>query len=260
MAETQFRYDDAAAYERYMVPWSRSAGEVFFDWLAPAPGQRWIDVGCGNGALTELLIERCAPAEVQGVDPSEAQIAFARQRPAARKAEFRQGDAMKLPFPEDRFDAALMALVIFFVPEPAQGVAEMVRVVRPGGTVAAYAWDMLGGGFPYHPIQAEMPAMGLKPLMPPRADASRMEALRTLWMEAGLDGVETREVTAQRTYADFEEFWTIGLTATTIRATVATMAPDQIEALKQRVRARLGNTAGRITLSARANAVKGRVP
>jgi ubiquinone/menaquinone biosynthesis C-methylase UbiE len=109
---------------------------------------RWIDVGCGNGAFTELLVERCAPAEVVGIDPSEAQLAYARTRPAARMAEFRRGNAMALPFSADRFNAAVMALVIFFVPDPAKGVAEMVRVVGPGGTVAAYVWDIVGSGFP----------------------------------------------------------------------------------------------------------------
>jgi ubiquinone/menaquinone biosynthesis C-methylase UbiE len=158
MVDHQIRYDDGAAYERYMGRWSRMAGEIFFSWLAPLPSLRWIDIGCGNGAVTELLVERCAPAEVQGIDPSEAQLAFARARSALRMAEFRQGDAMALPFSDDRFDAAIMALVIFFVPDPAKGVAEMVRVVCPGGTVAIYAWDMLGGGFPMEPIQAEMRA------------------------------------------------------------------------------------------------------
>src|SRR5213592_4288965 len=105
-----------------MGVWSRLAGEVFLEWLAPERALRWIDIGCGSGAFTELLIERCAPAEVQGIDPSEGQLAFARTRPAARLAQFRQGDAMALPFPGGRFDAAIMALVIFFVPEPAKGV------------------------------------------------------------------------------------------------------------------------------------------
>src|SRR5258707_2318188 len=146
MAELQIRFDDGAAYERMMGTWSRLAGEIFLDWLAPLAGLRWIDVGCGNGAFTELIVERCAPAEVQGIDPSEGQLAFARARPAARMAEFREGDAMALPFPEDRFDAAVMALVIFFVPEPAKGVAEMGRGVRQGGTVACYVCDILGGG------------------------------------------------------------------------------------------------------------------
>ena len=150
MAEQQIRFDDGAAYERMMGIWSRFAGDIFLDWLAPRPGLRWIDIGCGNGAFTELLVERCAPAEVQGIDPSEGQLAFARTRPAARVAEFRQGDAMALPFSDGRFDAAVMALVIFFVPDPPKGVAEMARVVCPGGTVATYAWDMLGGGKKRH--------------------------------------------------------------------------------------------------------------
>src|SRR5947208_7260976 len=120
MAEQQIRFEDGAAYERMMGVWSRIAGGVFLDWLAPRPGLRWADIGCGSGAFSELLVERCAPAEVQGVDPSEAQLAFARTRPAARLAQFRQGNAMALPFPADSFDAAVMALVIFFVPEPAK--------------------------------------------------------------------------------------------------------------------------------------------
>src|SRR5260370_793074 len=99
VVEHQIRYDDGAGYERYMGSWSRLAGEVFLDWLAPRPGLRWIDIGCGNGAFTELLVQRCAPAEIRGIDPSEAQLAFARARPAARGAAFHQGDAMALPFP-----------------------------------------------------------------------------------------------------------------------------------------------------------------
>jgi ubiquinone/menaquinone biosynthesis C-methylase UbiE len=145
MVEYRIRFDDGAAYERRMGHWSPLAGDIFLDWLAPRSGLRWIDIGCGNGAFTELLVERCAPAEVHAIDPSEGQLAFARTRAATRVAEFRKGDAMALPFSEDRFDAAVMALVIFFVPDPAKSVAEMARVVCRGGTIAAYAWDVLGG-------------------------------------------------------------------------------------------------------------------
>ncbi|HET6926829.1 MAG TPA: methyltransferase domain-containing protein [Hyphomicrobiaceae bacterium] len=186
---------------------SRFAGEIFLAWLSPPSGLRWIDIGCGNGAVTELLVERCNPVEVQGVDPSEGQFAFARTRPAARVAEFRQGDAMALPFSADRFDAAVMALVLVFVPDPVQGVAEMVRVVGQGGIIATYIWDMEGGGFPLDPILAEMRAIGLAPPRPPRLDASRMEVLRDLWTAAGLEAVETRDIAVTRTFADFDAFW-----------------------------------------------------
>src|SRR3954462_10476225 len=169
-----------------MGKWSQLAGERFLDWLAPAAGLRWLDVGCGNGAFTEMLVERCAPLSVDGIDPCEAQLAYARTRPAARVAPFRQGGAMALPFADDTFDAAVMPLVIFFVPEPAKGVAEMVRVVRNGGTVAAYAWDMSGGGFPFEPIRIGLRDFGFTPLSPPSVDASRMDALRDLWTTAGL--------------------------------------------------------------------------
>jgi ubiquinone/menaquinone biosynthesis C-methylase UbiE len=148
MTEQQIRYEDGAAYERQMGAWSRLAGDIFLDWLQPPSGLRWIDVGCGNGAFTQLLIERCAPAEVQGIDPSEGQLAFARTRLAGRPAQVRQGDAMALPFAAASFDAAVMALALGFIPDPARGVAEMVRVVKPGSLVATYAWDMPGGGFP----------------------------------------------------------------------------------------------------------------
>jgi ubiquinone/menaquinone biosynthesis C-methylase UbiE len=83
MAEPQIRFDDGLSYERYMGDWSRRAGNIFLDWLSAPPGLKWIDVGCGNGAFTELIVERCAPIEVQGIDPSEGQLAFAQKRPAA---------------------------------------------------------------------------------------------------------------------------------------------------------------------------------
>jgi SAM-dependent methyltransferase len=260
MAETQIRFTDGAAYERMMGAWSRLTGDIFLDWLAPDPGLRWVDIGCGSGAFSELLVGRCAPAEVQGVDPSEAQLAFARTRPAARLAQFRQGDAMALPFPDDRFDAAVMALVIFFVPDPAKGVAEMARVVAPGGTVATYAWDMMGGGVPTEPIFAEMRAMGISPLLPPNPGASRIAALRELWSGAGLDAVETREIAVLRSFADFDEFWMTNLMSGSVGPIVADMTPGDAERLKARVQASLpADAAGRITYPARANAVKGRV-
>jgi ubiquinone/menaquinone biosynthesis C-methylase UbiE len=260
MAEPQIRFDDGAGYERMMGTWSRFAGEIFLDWLAPRPGLRWLDVGCGNGAFTQLLVDRGAPASVQGIDPSEGQLAFARTRPAASLAEFRQGDAMALPYPDGSFDVAVMALVIFFVPDPPKGVAEMARVVRPGGMVASYAWDILGGGFPVEPIHAEMRAMGITPLRPPSAEASRMETLRDLWTKAGLTAIETREITVQRTFADFDDMWTTSMLGSSMRPTIAKIPAADVDVLKARVRAKLtADATGRITCSARANAIKGRV-
>jgi SAM-dependent methyltransferase len=207
-------------------------------------------------------MKRCTPTETQGIDPSEAQLSFARTRPGVQGATFLQGDAMALPFDADRFDTAVMALVIFFVPEPAKGVAEMVRVVRPGGAVAAYAWDMLGGGFPFHPIQGELRAMGLTPQLPPSADASRIDVMRQLWSGAGLDAIETREIMVQRSFTDFEDFWTSSTNTTgAMRATLAGMKAGEVEQLKDRVRARLSASAtGPVAYPARANAIKGRVP
>src|SRR5258708_2438710 len=125
MAENQIRFDDGAAYERFMGVWSRSVGEIFLDWLHLARGLAWLDVGSGNGAFTELLVERAAPSRILGVDPSEAQLEFARGRHTTGIAEFVKGDAMALPAADQSFDAAVMALVIFFVPDPTKGVAEM---------------------------------------------------------------------------------------------------------------------------------------
>ncbi len=256
----QIRFDDGAAYERYMGKWSRLAGETFLEWLAPEPGLRWLDVGCGNGAFTELLVERCAPASVDGIDPSDAQLAHARSRLGSAAVRFHHGDAMALPFPDDTFDAAVMPLVIFFVPDPATGVAEMARVAGLGGTVAAYAWDMPGGGFPYQALQAEMREMKLVVPAPPSPDASALDAMSGLWTRAGLDAVRTREITVERTFADFDDYWATIRGAPSAGSTLAAMAPEHLAVLKARVRARLpADAAGRITYSARANAVKGRV-
>ena len=261
MKNDSIHFNDGAAYEKYMGKWSRLAGETFLDWLDPEPGMRWLDVGCGNGAFTEMISERCAPASVDGIDPSEEQLAFARARPALRLARFRKGDAMAQPFPEDSFDAAVMPLVIFFVPEPAQGISEMARVVRPGGLVTAYAWDMIGGGFPFGALQAEMRGMGIAVPAAPSPGASRLEAMRELWTDAGLDGIETREIAVQRTFADFDDYWSTILGGASVGPKLAAMAAEDIAILKTRMRAHLpADAAGRITYGARANAVKGRVP
>ena len=256
----QIRFHDGAAYERYMGKWSQLVGATFLDWLAPKPGLRWLDVGCGNGAFTELFVERCAPVSVHGIDPSEEQLAHARTRPALRAAQLLHGDAMAQPFPDDAFDVAVMPLVIFFVPDPAKGVAEMVRVVCPGGMVAAYAWDMVAGGFPYELLRSEMRDLGISVPVPPSPEASQIDAMRDLWARASLDSVQTREITVQRTFADFDDYWRAIRGGPSIGAKLEAMAPANLALLKARVHARLSEDAsGRISCSARANAVNGRV-
>jgi SAM-dependent methyltransferase len=261
MPEQSIRFQDGGTYDRGMGPWSQLAGQFFLDWLAPPEGLRWLDVGCGTGAFTELLIDRCAPIETQGVDPSEAQLAVARVRPGARAAVFLPGDAMALQFDRGRFDAAVMALVVHFVPDPAKGVAEMVRVVRPGGVVAAYGWDLLGGGFPFDPVYTEIRAAGITPPLPPSPGAAGMETLRDLWTGARLQSLETREIVVERTFADFEDYWATSTITWSVRLPLDAMTPDVRAQLKERVRARLSaDSMGRVTYRARANAIKGRVP
>src|SRR5436190_21340150 len=133
-------FTDGKAYERLMGRWSRLAGAAFLDWLNVPKAMRWLDAGCGNGAFTEEIIARCAPAGVTAIDPSEEQLAYARSRPGTKTAEFRAGDAQNLPFGDDSFDVGIMALVISFLPEPDKAATELTRVVRPGGWAATYMW------------------------------------------------------------------------------------------------------------------------
>jgi ubiquinone/menaquinone biosynthesis C-methylase UbiE len=261
VTEAKIRFSDGSAYDRMMGHWSRLVGEQFLDWLALKPGLVCIDVGCGNGAFTELLVARCAPRRVHGVDPSAQQVTFARGRHKAGVAEFQEGDAMALPFSAQSFDTALMALVIFYLSKPEKGVAEMARVTRPGGVVAAYAWDFAGGGSPTAMFQAEFRAIGIELLRPPSTDASRLDSLRALWQSAGFDAVETREITVQRSFVDFEDYWTITTAGETVAPPLAKMPGVEVDRLKARLRAKFTPDAGgRVTASARANAVKGRLP
>src|SRR6185436_574205 len=196
MTDATIRFDDGASYELMMGRWSVLVGERFIDWIGVPNGARWLDIGCGNGAFTELLVERCMPSDVQAFDPSAAQLTYARNRlPAGAPVTWIEGDAMRLPVADAAGDAAVMALVLFFVPEPAVAVAEMCRAVRPGGVVAAYHWDVHGGGFPLADIAAEMLELGVPPRVPPSVDASTIDASTALWQHAGLQQVRTCQIT-----------------------------------------------------------------
>jgi len=261
MNKEPIRFTDGAAYDRFMGVWSRLAGQDFLDWIAPQPGLRWLDVGCGNGAFTQLIAEQSAPLSLVGIDPSDPQLAFARQHPLLRSVNFVNADAMALPFPNAAFDVAVMPLVIFFVPEPAKGVAEMARVVAPGGTVAAYAWDMEGGGFPYQIVNETLGAIGRSVPMPPSVDSSRLDVLGNLWTTASLNGIQSKAIEVKRTFADFDDLWNTVLGGPSAGQTLAAMNEEEVSRFRELLRSRLqpaGNSP--ITLSGRAHAIRGTVP
>jgi SAM-dependent methyltransferase len=255
-------FTDGKAYERLMGRWSQVVGAQFLDWVDPPRGLNWIDVGCGNGAFTEVLIARAAPAAVTGIDPSEGQIDYARTRPGAKLAQFRVGDAQALPFADNSFDAASMALVITFLSDPGKAAREMSRVVKPGGLVAAYMWDFAGGGFPIRPLGAAMKSVGLTEPARPNVEASRRENMEAFWRQAGLQAVETTVVRIRVAYADFDDFWASSTVPVgPAGKAVADMSPATREQVKARLREILPIAAdGSIAYEAFANAVKGRVP
>jgi ubiquinone/menaquinone biosynthesis C-methylase UbiE len=254
-------FTDGKAYERFMGRWSRRVGEKFLDWIDPPKNLRWIDVGCGNGAFTEVLISRCSPAAVAGVDPSDGQIAYATTRPGTKLAQFRVADAQSLPFADNSFDAAAMALVIAFIPDPVKAAKEMARVVNSGGWVATYMWDIPAGGMPTNPIYVALDSLGIKPPQPPSISYSAQDNMRAVWERAGLQSVETQVIRIPVEYSSFDDFWETANTAVgpTGKA-IHDMTPGMREKFKTRLREVLPVGAdGRARYEAFANAVKGRV-
>ncbi|MDB5641258.1 MAG: methyltransferase type 11 [Hyphomicrobiales bacterium] len=251
-------FNDGAAYERLMGRWSRKTGHLFLDWLDVPPGLDWLDVGCGNGAFTEEVIARCQPASIVGVDPSEAQLAFARSRGAA--ATYLQSDATHLPVADASVDVAVMALVISFVPDPPAAVREMKRCVRKGGVIGAYMWDFVGPARPGALISNTLEQMGVAPQFPPRIDAARQDMMREIWEAAGLTDVETRELRITTEFPSFQDFWESNtLPVGPLGTFVSKMDEAKREELKERVRAALPSGDGPVSLPAWANAVKGQV-
>jgi len=261
MSDATTLFTDGAAYERRMGRWSRAVGEAFLDWLAVTKGLRWLDVGCGNGAFTEVLVSRCAPAAVSAIDPSEGQLRYARTRPGAKLAEFRIGHAQALPFADGSFDAATMALVISFVPDPLKAAAEMTRVVKPGGWVAGYMWDMPGGGIPIEPMYRALKSIGIE-VSVPGIDVSRRDNMRAVWESAGLQSIDTRVIRIPVLYPSFDDFWqSYNVPEGPSGQAIRKMPSSEIERLKARLREELPAAAdGSISYEAFANAIKGRTP
>jgi len=257
-------FADGAAYERFMGRWSRKAGRIFLEWLGLPEGLRWMDAGCGTGALTESIREVCRPGEIVAMDPAPAQISYAQSHCASAGAQFMLGDARSIPFENGRFDAAVSALVLNFIPDRERAVTEMTRVVRPGGIVASYVWDFAGGsGVNQHLNRAIAALEGTKKIGAERYDDSTEEGgLRRLYEGSGLIQVETRPIEITLAFRDFDVYWESNTRAASPGGKyVQGLTDRKRQTLIERVKAILpfdGN--GKISYTARVNAVKGTVP
>ena len=262
MIETAVAFDDGAAYERYMGRGSLAVGAVFLDWLAPVKGARWLDVGCGTGVFTELLLDTCSPAAVVAVDPAATQIDYARKRLVAQRADFRVSDAQMLPFPDRSFDVVASALVINFISDRPRALAEMRRVGRPGGSVAGYVWDFAADRAPGWPLTLGLRRIGVEPPQVPGVKDSTIEGLQSLFEQAGLEEIAVQPIDVTVTFPNFDDYWH---SQTPIfrphGKVIATLTASDRVKLVEAVRAILPvGCDGSIACSARANAIKSRVP
>src|SRR5690606_28047654 len=130
-----------ASYEPYVGRWSRLVAQEFLGWLAVSSGSRWLDVGCGTGALTQSVLQQMNAAQVKGIDRADEFVGFAQAHVQDKRAHFEVGDAQALPVETGVYDAVVCGLVLNFVPQPDRMVEEMARAAKPGGIVAVYVWD-----------------------------------------------------------------------------------------------------------------------
>jgi SAM-dependent methyltransferase len=262
MVNSAITFDDGAAYERFMGRWSRAVGTVFLDWLAPPKDARWLDVGCGIGVFTELILDTCSPAAAIAVDPAAAQIDYARNQPVARRADFRVADAQSLPFPDCGFDVVASALVINFIPDRPRALAEMRRVGRPAGIVAGYVWDFAAERSASWPSAGGLRQIGVEPPRVPGTEDSSIEALQSLFERAGFEEIAVRPIDVTVSFPDFDDYWRSQTQTFTPQGKIIAALPetDRVK-LAGIVRAALSaGPNGSVAYSARANAIKSRVP
>jgi SAM-dependent methyltransferase len=256
------KWDSGDAYEPYVGRWSRLVARGFLSWLAVPPGGRWLDVGCGTGALAQTILALAAPGKVVGVDPSPTYVAFARSRVNDARAEFEVGDAQALQAASATFDAVVSGLVLNFVPEPDRAVSEMARVARLGGTVAAYVWDYAEG------MQMMRHFWDAAVALDPRArelDEGRRfplcepVPLTDLFRTTGLGKVEVRAIDVPTVFRDFDDYWSPFLGGQAPAPGYAmSLTQERRAALRERIRAGLPtNPEGEHHLTARAWAVRG---
>lgn len=250
-------------YERYMGRWSRRLAPKFLAWLKVAPDLRWLDVGCGTGALSSAILAACSPASVVGIDPSEGFLERARQQLGDRVV-LHQAAAGSIPLDDDRIDASVSALVLNFVPEAAAALREMTRVTVVGGTVAACVWDYAGRMDLIRLFWDT--ATALDPGARALDEGARFalchpDALSDLFKGAGLQDVEGSSIEIATPFVDFDDYWSPFLGGQGPAPAYA-MALDEVartrlrDGLRARIEARPGGGAG---LAARAWAVRGTV-
>jgi SAM-dependent methyltransferase len=251
-----------AAYEPYVGRWSRPVAHEFLSWLAVSPGSRWLDVGCGTGALSQTILQLMAPAQVKGVDRSEGYVAFAQDHTQDERVQFEVGDAEALPVETATYDAAVSGLVLNFVPQPDRAVEEMSRVTEPGGVVAAYVWDYAGKMQlmrHFWNAAAALDSQALDLDEGRRFPVCNPRALAELFQAAKLQNVETRAIDIATDFKDFEDYWSPFLGGQGPAPSYArSLSEEQRAALRERIRSGLPFALdGSIPLVARAWAVRG---
>lgn len=251
------------AYESYVGRWSRKVAEHFVAWVGVPNGSRWLDVGCGTGALSQTILDQGAPESVSGVDPSEAFVEHARAQVRGGRSSFQVGDAMRLPFSNDRFDACVSGLVLNFVPDPVVAVQEMRRVLRAGGVAGAYVWDYAGEmqmmrHFWTAAAELDNSAGALDEGV--RFPVCKPEELKRCYREAGLTDIEVSHIDIETWFKDFDAFWQPFLGGQAPAPSyLASLDGKRQNMLRERVRLGLPIASdGSITLIARALTVKGR--
>jgi SAM-dependent methyltransferase len=204
---TTFSAKSPEGYERMMGRWSARLAHKFLQFAPVRDGEAVLDVGCGTGSLTLAIAGTCQPSRVVGIDISEPYVEFARRRTSDTRLRFDVGDASSLPYTDGEFDQALSLLVLQFIPEAKKAVAEMRRVVRSGGTVAACVWDGYGGMPHLRMLWDTAGAMGLDPDMALFRPLTAPGEMAEVWTELGLEAVEQSSVSMRFDFADFEDYW-----------------------------------------------------
>jgi SAM-dependent methyltransferase len=252
------------AYERRIGRWSRRAAEEFLRWLALPQGGCWLDVGAGTGALTAAISETCAPALLFGIDSSPADLYYGRERRLSGGATLVAADAAALPFHSATFDGVVSALLLNHLRDPTLAVVEMVRVARPGGTVAAYVWDFGGEMQPLRLFWDA--AMAVDPAAAERDQAlkfpvCRIDRLAALFSASGLRAVGTHGLDVAADFRSFTDLWEPLVTGDgSVVEYTRSLPPERLVALRDRLRESVSVAAdGSIHLIARALAVRGRV-